>query len=353
MNIKKTPNSRLSGFDWDNFSFGDTFTDHMVICEYENGEWKEPQLLPYGPISFTPAMMAVNYGQACFEGMKAYKDKNDDIFLFRIDKNYDRINKSSQRLGMPKIPKEIFYDGLYTLVDVDRGWVPYGEGLSLYLRPLIFATEEMLKARPAEKFLFAIVASPAKVYYSDPVAVKISDYYSRAASGGVGFAKAAGNYAASFLPTYLAQEEGYDQIIWTDDATHEKIEESGTMNVFVRIHDTLFTPPISDRILDGVTRDSFITLAKRRGIAVREENIYVNDLLKAYEGGTLQEIWGVGTAVVANSFKSFGYKDKRYPLPVLSEADSYASLLKKELVDIQTNLSEDAFGWRYLVEKKC
>lgn len=352
MIIQKTTNPRLSGFDINDLAFGNTFIDHMVICEYEDGKWGEVKVMPYGPLPFTPAMMGVNYGQACFEGMKAYKDENDDIFLFRVDKNFERINKSAKRLAMPEVTEEIFVEGLKALVDIDRGWIPYGEGTSLYLRPLIFATEEALKARISTKYMFAIVATPVKSYYTEPVSVKISEHYSRAASGGVGFAKAAGNYAASFYPTKLANEEGYEQVIWTDDSTHEYFEESGTMNVFVRINDTIYTPKTSEKILDGVTRDSFIQLARRRGIEVVVDDVKVADVIEAQRNGTLKEVWGVGTAVVTSSFQNLGYKGEKLPLPKLSEEESFAAILKKDLVDIQTNKAEDPFGWRILVERK-
>ncbi len=351
MIIQKTTKTRLENFDPENFSFGNTFIDHMVICEYEDGKWGDVRLVPYGPLEFTPAMMGVNYGQACFEGMKAYKDKDDQVFLFRVDKNFERINKSAERLAIPQIPKEVFIEGLMALCDVDRNWIPYGEDVSLYLRPVVFATEEALKARISSKYMFAIVATPVKAYYTEPVAVKIADYYSRAASGGVGYAKAAGNYAASFYPTKLAIEEGYEQVIWTDDATHTKLEESGTMNVFVRINDVIYTPKISDKILNGVTRDSFIQLAEAKGIEVVVDDILVEDVLNAHKNGTLREIWGVGTAVVVNQFKAVGYKDQHYELPRLSPEDSFAAILKKDLVSIQTNKAEDPFGWRVLVEK--
>lgn len=352
MIIQKSSNPRISSFDPASFSFGNTFIDHMIICEYENGKWGEPQLVPYGPIGFTPAMMGVNYGQACFEGMKAYKDKDGKVFLFRPEKNAERINKSAKRLAIPEIPKEIFMEGLKTLVDIDRAWIPQGEGTSLYLRPLLFATEEGLKARISEKYLFAIVATPAKSYYTAPVSVKISDHYSRSANGGVGFAKAAGNYAASFYPTQLAIEEGYDQIIWTDDSTHEYFEESGTMNVFVRINDTIYTPKTSEKILDGVTRDSFLQLAKRRGLEVIVGDVKVSDVIEAQRNGTLKEVWGVGTAVVTSIFEALGYDGERLPLPKLPEGESFAAMLKKDLTDIQTNQAEDPFGWRVLVEEQ-
>lgn len=352
MIIQKTENSKLPSFDPNNFSFGDTFIDHMVICEYADGKWGDVKVVPYGPLPFTPAMMGVNYGQACFEGMKAYKDKDGQVFLFRPEKNFQRINKSAKRLAMPEIPEEVFMEGLKALVDIDREWVPYGEGMSLYLRPLIFATEEVLKAKISNKYLFAIVATPAKMYYTEPVSVKISDYYSRSANGGVGFAKAAGNYAASFYPTQLANEEGYEQVIWTDDATHQYFEESGTMNVFLRINDTIYTPPTSEKILDGVTRDSFIKLAEKNGIEVKVEPVAVDMVIEAHKNGTLKEVWGVGTAVVTTTFQALGYKDQRLELPKLPAEESYALTLQKELVAIQSNKAEDPFGWRVLVEKK-
>ncbi|SFI64937.1 branched-chain amino acid aminotransferase [Kaistella treverensis] len=352
MIIQKSTNPRISSFDPNNFSFGNTFIDHMIICEYENGKWGDVKLVPYGPLPFSPAMMGVNYGQACFEGMKAYKDKDGDIFLFRPEKNFARINKSASRLAMPEVTEEMFLEGLKALVDVDRDWIPYGEGNSLYIRPLIFATEEALKARIANKYMFAIVATPAKSYYSEPVAVKISDYYSRAANGGVGFAKAAGNYAAAFYPTQLANEEGYEQIIWTDDSTHEYFEESGTMNVFVRINDTIYTPPTSEKILDGITRDSFIKLAEKKGIDLRVEPVSVKTVVEAHKNGTLKEIWGVGTAVVTSAFKAIGYKGEKLELPKLTLEESFALQLQKDLVDIQTNNAEDTFGWRVKVEPK-
>ena len=351
MIIQKTSNSRIGEFDPENIGFGTAFIDHMIVCEYENGKWGEVRLMPYGPLPFTPAMMGVNYGQACFEGMKAYKDKDGEVYLFRPEKNFERINKSAKRLAMPEITEEMFIGGLKALVDIDRNWIPYGEGKSLYIRPLIFATEEALKARIANKYMFAIVATPVQRYYTEPVSVKISDFYSRAASGGVGSAKAAGNYAASFYPTKLATEEGYEQIIWTDDATHKYFEESGTMNVFVRINDTIYTPPTSEKILDGVTRDSFLQLAKHNGIDVKVEPVEVAKVLEAHSKGELIEVWGVGTAVVTSVFKAIGYKDQKLTLPELSEEESFALTLKKALVDIQTNKAEDPFGWRVKVEK--
>lgn len=351
MLIQKISSSKIDSFDKNNFTFGDTFIDHMVICEYDNGKWGEVKLMPYGPLQFTPAMMGVNYGQACFEGMKAYRDENDDVFLFRPEKNFARINKSAKRLAMPEVTEEMFIEGLKALVDIDRNWIPQGEGYSLYLRPLIFATSELLKASVSNKYMFAIVATPAKAYYTKPVSVLVSDYYSRAANGGVGSAKAAGNYAGSFYPTQLAMEQGYDQIIWTDDATHSYFEESGTMNVFVRIDDTIYTPPTSERILDGVTRDSFIQLAQKNGIEVKVEKLPVEFVMNAQKEGRLKEAWGVGTAVVTTRFEAIGYQGEKHMLPVVADEDSYAHKLKAQLVGIQSNQLEDPFEWRVKVEK--
>ena len=351
MIIQKSTNPRIASFDPDNFSFGNTFIDHMIICEYEDGKWGDVKLVPYGPLPFSPAMMGVNYGQACFEGMKAYKDTDGEVFLFRPEKNFERINKSAARLAMPAITEEMFLGGLKALVDIDRDWIPQGEGNSLYIRPLIFATEEALKARISNKYMFAIVATPAKSYYSEPVSVLISDFYSRAANGGVGSAKAAGNYAASFYPTQLANDLGYEQVIWTDDATHEYFEESGTMNVFVRINDTIYTPPTSEKILDGITRNSFIKLAEKRGIELKVEPVSVKKVIDAQKDGSLKEVWGVGTAVVTSVFRALGYKGEKLELPSLSADESFALTLQKDLVNIQTNNAEDPFGWRVQVQK--
>lgn len=348
--VEKIKQSKYKPEFADITSFGDTFADHMLICEYKNGKWGDAKIMPFQDLSFSPAMQAIHYGQACFEGMKAFKDKDEDIFMFRPAKNFERLNASANRLAMPSVPEEAFMDGLKTLLDIDRQWIPNKYGMSLYLRPFIFATEPMITARASNEYIFAIITAVAPDYYAKPLKVKIADVYSRAANGGVGFAKAAGNYAASFYPTQLAREEGFDQVIWTDAATHDFIEEAGTMNVFVRIKDTLLTAPISERILNGVTRASLIDLAKKNGWKVEERRISVNELIEAYQEGNLKEVFGCGTAVVQNSFSVIGYKDKTMELEDLGE-ESWGKKLKKQLVDIQNNLSEDPFGWRVKIEE--
>lgn len=343
--ITKTATSKIEQCDFDNLKFGAQFTDHMLVCEYENGRWSEPEIKPYAPVTLDPSARIFHYGQAIFEGMKAYKDEQNQVWLFRPDENYRRFNKSAVRLAMPEISEEIFIGGLKALVRTDEQWVKKGLGNSLYIRPFMIATQSGVIASPSEKFLFCIILSPAKSYYSGKIKVKIADYYSRAANGGIGAAKAAGNYAAQFYPTRLAQEEGYNQVIWTDDATHTKLEEAGTMNVFFRIDDTLYTAPVSDRILDGVTRKSLIDLAQHLGINVKVEPVEVERILEAAKNGSLKEIFGAGTAAVINQVEGFAYKNDYYQLPELADEDAFALQLKEGLTRIQNKLSDDVFGW--------
>lgn len=343
--ITKTATSKIEQCDFDNLKFGAQFTDHMLVCEYENGRWSEPEIKPYAPVTLDPSARIFHYGQAVFEGMKAYKDEQNQVWLFRPDENYRRFNKSAVRLAMPEISEEIFIGGLKALVRTDEQWVKKGLGNSLYIRPFMIATQSGVIASPSEKFLFCIILSPAKSYYSGKIKVKIADYYSRAANGGIGAAKAAGNYAAQFYPTRLAQEEGYNQVIWTDDATHTKLEEAGTMNVFFRIDDTLYTAPVSDRILDGITRKSLIDLAQHLGINVKVEPVEVERILEAAKNGSLKEIFGAGTAAVINQVEGFAYKNDYYQLPEMADEDAFALQLKEGLTRIQNKLSDDVFGW--------
>ncbi|WP_277632588.1 branched-chain amino acid aminotransferase [Avrilella dinanensis] len=343
--ITKTATSKIEQCDFDNLKFGAQFTDHMLVCEYENGRWSEPEIKPYAPVTLDPSARIFHYGQAIFEGMKAYKDEQNQVWLFRPDENFRRFNKSAVRLAMPEISEEIFIGGLKALVRTDEQWVKKGLGNSLYIRPFMIATQSGVIASPSEKFLFCIILSPAKSYYSGKIKVKIADYYSRAANGGIGAAKAAGNYAAQFYPTRLAQEEGYNQVIWTDDATHTKLEEAGTMNVFFRIDDTLYTAPVSDRILDGVTRKSLIDLAQHLGINVKVEPVEVERILEAAKNGSLKEIFGAGTAAVINQVEGFAYKNDYYQLPEMADEDAFALQLKEGLTRIQNKLSDDVFGW--------
>jgi branched-chain amino acid aminotransferase len=342
--VDKVKESKIDSIDFANLAFGKTFTDHMMECTWRNGSWETPIIKPYGPMMIEPSSKVFHYGQAIFEGMKAFKDDNQDVFLFRPEDNWLRFNESAKRLAMPAVPHEIFVDGLKKLVDIDRNWVRHGEGLSLYLRPFMIASENGVAAAPSTEYKFMIVMSPAFAYYRGDVRVVIASHFSRAADGGIGYAKAAGNYAASFYPNNLAMEEGYQQIIWTDAASHEYIEEAGTMNIFVRIGDTLLTAPHNDRILNGVTRRSVIQLAKDKGIDVQERRVSVTEIKAAAEDGTLKEIFGSGTAAVIVPIKGFKHEDFKHELPVLDS--SYAVTIKSAIQDIQYNKASDEHGWR-------
>lgn len=347
VSVKKSNTSRLQEVDFSNLVFGKTFTDHMFECDYKDGAWVNPTIRPYGPLSMYPGAKVFHYGQAVFEGMKAYKDDSGKVFLFRPEENFLRINKSSKRLAIPEFPKDLFFEAMHKLMELDREWVKPGLGNSLYIRPFAMATEEGVSASPSNEYKFMILLSPAQAYYTGDVKVLIAEKYSRSANGGVGAAKAAGNYGAQFYPTNLARERGFQQVIWTDANTHQYLEEAGTMNVFFRINDTLITAPTGDRILDGITRKSVIALAKRDGIQVDERPLTVTELLAAAKDGSLKEIFGTGTAAVISPVSAFGYQDKVYELQKVE--NGFASRFKKELMDIQYNRSEDPFGWRYEV----
>jgi len=341
--ITKNTNSNFQNVDLDNLTFGTVYTDHMFFCDFKNGEWQQPEITPYQPMQMAPSSRVFHYGQAAFEGMKAYKDTNNEVWLFRPEENWKRICFSSNRLAMPEVPKEIFMNGLETLIEMDKKWVVPGKGNALYIRPFIFATEEGVSAAPADEYRFMIICTPVQAYYKNAdVKVKISDYFSRAANGGVGATKAAGNYAASFYPALKAKEEGYQQVVWTN-STHEYIEEAGTMNVFFRIGDTLLTAPTDDRILAGITRKSLLQLAEDKGLKAEVRKVSVKEVVAAAENGTLLEVFGSGTAAVIVPITGIGYKDKHWDLPKLE--NSYAMLLKNSLLDIQYNTVEDQHNW--------
>ena len=343
--VTKTTKSKISDVDFNNLGFGKVFSDHMLVCDFKNNQWGTPEVVPFRPLSLMPSSKIFHYGQSIFEGMKAYKDKDLNTWLFRPDENFKRLNKSAKRLAIPELPESIFFEGLKALLKVDDAWIPTVDGSSLYIRPIIFATGEGFHASPADEYKFIIATAPSGPYFSGDVKVLIEEHYSRSANGGVGYAKAGGNYAGQFYPTQLAIDRGYNQVIWTDDNTHEYIEEAGAMNIFVRINDTLITGPTSDRILDGVTRKSIIDLAKVEGIKVEVRKFTVKEVVEASNNGSLKEMFGAGTAAVISPISGYGYKDKDYELPKLES--SFASRLKSRIIAIQTNKTEDLFGWRY------
>ena len=345
INITQVENSKLKDVDFNNLNFGSVFTDHMMVCNYKNGAWETPEIVPYQGITLDPSAKIFHYGQSVFEGMKAYKDSDDAVWLFRPLENFKRLNISSKRLSIPELPEANFMEGLKTLLQLDKEWIPKNEGSSLYIRPFIFASGEGFHASPADAYKFIICCAPSGAYFSGKIKVLIEEKYSRSANGGVGFAKAGGNYAGQFYPTQLAIEKGYNQVIWTDDNTHEYIEEAGAMNIFIRINDTLITGPTSDRILDGITRKSIIDIAKDENINVEIRKITVKEVVDAANDGSLKEMFGAGTAAVVSPISGFGFKNQDYDLPEFE--NTYAARLKKRITDIQTNKSDDKFGWRY------
>lgn len=348
MKITKAPSSAIDSVDFENLIFGTKFTDHMMICEFENGKWNEPEIRPYGPLTFTPALHTLHYGQAIFEGQKAYYMNQERIGIFRLEQNAKRMNASAKRMFMPEFPEEWFMEGIKKLVEIDREWVPKDSNGSLYLRPFMFGSSEFVAARPSEKFIFCVVMSPVGPYYSGNVKVKVEKEYSRSASGGVGFAKCAGNYGGAFYPTSLAKEEGYTQVVWTDAKNHELIEESGTMNIGMVIGDRFITPPISERILAGITRDSILHLLRDSGeLTIEERPIKVAELIAVAQSGELKEVFGMGTAAVISPISTIGYNGKDYDVEV--PENGYSAKLKARLTDIRLGRTEDKYGWMTII----
>ncbi|MDQ4141103.1 MAG: branched-chain amino acid aminotransferase [Bacteroidota bacterium] len=342
--IQKTTTSRLPAVDFANLEFGAVFSDHMLVIDYANGEWQTPTIVPYADFTVSPANPALHYGQAIFEGLKAYKNEQGEISVFRPVANLDRLNISAERLCMPTLPEELFMQGLTELLRLDADWIPSAPGSALYIRPFMFATGEFLGVRPATEYRFAIITCPVNAYYSAPLRVKVEETYVRSVEGGFGFAKAAGNYAGSLLPAKKAFEAGYHQLLWTDGKTHEYFEESGTMNLMFVINDTLLTPALSTSILAGITRDSILQLAKDQGIAVEERKVSVAEVMEAIQQGTLQEAFGCGTAAVISHIVTIGYREQDFDLPTV-ETRKYSSRLAQALDDIRTGKSPDTHGW--------
>ena len=343
MKITKTNNSKISTVNFLELPFGRVFSDHMLICKYKDGNWSIPEIQPYGPIKMFPGTQVLHYGQSVFEGMKAFKNNNDEVLLFRKEENFKRLNQSAVRLSIPKIPKDVFMSGLTELLKLDSEWCKADDGYSLYIRPFIFASSEWIKASSSDEFTFMIITSPTINYYPGSIDLVIEQHFSRAANGGVGYAKAAGNYAGSFYPTKKANARGFTQVIWTDSKEHKYIEESGTMNIWFRIDNKLITPSLSDSILGGITRDSILKLAIDAGIDVEERNISVAEILEASNNETLQEAFGTGTAVAVIAVKSITLEDIKMNIP--TQENPISMRFKKQLQDLQYGRSEDIFNW--------
>ena len=347
--INKTKASRLNDVDFENIQFGRVFSDHMFVADYANGEWQNFEILPFQNLDYNPAFNSLHYGQSVFEGMKAHLDADDNVVLFRPMDNFARLNRSCERLCMATIDPQIMLDGLSELIKIDKDWIPKTEDGALYIRPFIFATDQYIGVAPSETYKMVIFTCPVNKYYDTAVKVKVEDVYSRAASGGTGFAKAAGNYAASLLPAKIAKEEGYDQLIWTDSIEHKYIEESGTMNLMVIIDGKIITPPAGETILGGITRLSVIAIARDLGYTVEERQISVDEVIEAQQNGTLEDMFGTGTAVTITHISGFGRKGVDYELPPVSER-KISSHLKNELEAIKRNKKDSHPDWLVIVK---
>ena len=347
--IERSKGSKLPFVDFNNIQFGKQFSDHMFTADYKNGEWTNLKISPYEPITLSPACAAIHYGQSVFEGMKAYKNESGEIFLFRPEENAKRINRSAERLCMPAVPQELFMSALKQLIEVDADWVPAVDGCSLYIRPFIFASEELLGVRPADEYKFIIFTSPVGGYYNDEIHVKIETEFTRASEGGVGYAKAAGNYAAALYPAKLGQEQGFRQLIWTDAKEHKYIEESGTMNIMFHIGDTLITPFTDLKTtLAGITRDSVLTLAKDLGVKVETRKVSVEEVIIAIKNGTLKDAFGTGTAATLAQISSITYNDERFELPSL-ESRTLSNEIGQMIQDIKRGKTEDTHDWIFKI----
>lgn len=336
--------SRLPEVDFDQLEFGKTFADHMLVADYQNGEWQEPQIVPFGDMSVSPANSALHYGQAIFEGMKAYKNSQGDVYLFRPYDNLHRLNSSAERMCMPTIPEEIFMQGLTQLLRLDADWIPSFAGSSLYIRPFMFATDGLLGVRPSDSYRFMIITCPVGLYYSKPLRVRFEEKFVRSAEGGAGFAKNAGNYGAAMYPTKLAQQEGYNQLIWTDASEHKYVEESGTMNAVFIIDGRLVTPALSTSILDGITRRSILQMARDWGMPVEERKVSALEILAAQANGTLQEAFGVGTAATIAPIAVIGYQGQDFELPT-PPADAFSHRVSAALAAIRSGEAPDPHNW--------
>jgi branched-chain amino acid aminotransferase len=344
ISINRVEQSKLHGFSFENLPFGKYFTDHMLEADYENGEWRNVEIKPYQPLLLSPSLAALHYGQAIFEGIKAYRDIDGDAYIFRRYVNFQRFNISAQRMAMPQIPGEIFIEGLKQLVALDKNWIPDKEDHSLYIRPFMFSSDELIGVRPSDNYKFMTILSPTGPYYSAPMRIYVEEQFVRAVAGGVGYAKAAGNYGAAMYATAQAKKKGYDQVLWTDAVEHKYVQEIGTMNVIFVMGNKAITPDLSSgTILAGVTRDSALTLLKEAGFTVEERPLSIDEIIDAYKAGTLREVFGTGTAATISMLKELRYKD--FVMTFDTDQWKIAPMIKNWLTDIREGRREDKYGW--------
>lgn len=344
INIQKVAQSRISEVDFSNIPFGREFADHMFIADYRDGKWTDFRIEQYRPVEFKPAMLGLHYGQTIFEGMKAYRNIHGEIMMFRPTDNFERLNRSAERMCMPTIPVDLMMEALKELLRLDADWVPRDTESALYIRPFMFATDEFLGVKPSDTYRCMIFTGPVGPYYKTPLKVMVEQHYTRAAKGGTGFAKAGGNYGGALYPTKLAQEKGYHQLLWTDSIEHKYIEESGTMNVMFQIGNALVTAPTGDTILKGITRDSVLKLAVDLGIEVEERRISIDEIQVAHERGQLKDAFGVGTAATIAPIELIGYNGNDMVLPPVEERE-LSTRISDGLKAIRYGEVEDRFGW--------
>ena len=347
IDIHKNDQSKQSAFNYDDFNFGTQPTDHLFLSEYDHGNWRSHRIVPTQHFSLSPFALCLHYGQTVFEGMKAFRQDNGQVHIFRPEKHHQRFNRSLERMCIPPIEKELFINALEELVWLEQHWIPQDKEVSLYIRPFVFATEPRLGVKVADNYTFCITCTPMGLYYPKPVRVKVETEYIRAAEGGVGYVKCGGNYGAAFYPTQQAKEQGFDQIIWTDAKTHQFLEEAGTMNMMVMLKDTLITPRLSTSILDGVTRNSIIQIARDKGMNVEERAISYQELEDAFNAGNQVELFGVGTAAVISPVYSIQIQGKDYS-PYI-EDDAIMFQLKTALENIRKGRAKDTHSWNHFI----
>lgn len=353
INITKAERSKLQDINLDNIPFGHFFTDHMLEADFEGGDpiaigWKNIEIKPYQPLLLSPSAAVFHYGQAIFEGIKAYKNQKGEAFIFRPYDNFKRFNISAERMQMPTLPEELFIEGMRKLIELDKNWIPQRHDYSLYIRPVMFSSDEIIGVRPSDNYKFLIILSPTGPYYSAPMRIYVEEKYVRAVEGGVGYAKAAGNYAAAMYATAQAKKQGYDQVLWTDAFEHNYVQECGTMNIFFIIDDKALTPDLtSGTILDGVTRQSAMTLLTEMGYKVEERPISIHEIIDAYKANKRVEAFGTGTAATISLIKELKYKDFVMHFDV--EKWKAGPTLKTWMTEIREGLKEDKYHWMWKV----
>ncbi|WP_101697873.1 branched-chain amino acid aminotransferase [Clostridium minihomine] len=353
--VEHTQHPKNKPVDQNKLGFGRIFTDHMFIMDYTSGlGWHDPRIVPYAPLNLEPSAMCLHYGQSVFEGMKAYRTEDDRILLFRPDKNMARLNVSNERLCIPPIDEEFAVEAVKKLVSVDSDWVPSAPGTSLYIRPFIIGVDPVVGVHPAHHLMFLIICSPVGAYYPEglnPVKIYVEDGYVRAVKGGMGFAKTAGNYAASLKAQDEAEKQQYTQVLWLDGVERKYIEEVGTMNVFFQIGDEVITPALQGSILSGVTRMSVIEILKSWGIKVTERRLSIQEVADAAKDGRLKEAFGTGTAAVISPIGHLKWGDT-----IMNFNDGKIGELSQRLYDTVTGIQwgklEDTFGWTVEVKHR-